>query len=262
MAAGGVAIDPYLLSGTYPGAAPRNADTKGVTSISPVASGSYHCGIYLGQSLLADYVGNFGDTPYATANALVQMFNVSDGALYPAIDNAIGTNGPLGSVPVRIGDQLRTAGVPRAIVACMAVGGTPISAWAPGGVLNPDIAVMVKRLRAVGLEPTHVCWEQGQAELALGTTRSAYAAYGAGLIGTFRNLGVNCPFMIAKSTYQSGAVNVTIQAAYGDIIAANANTFAGPDNDSITAGRVADLHWTQAQADTVAGMWVTAIQAH
>jgi hypothetical protein len=259
---GGVAVDPYALSGVYPGQSARNADTAGLTRVSPVLTGAAKVIIFIGQSNIASFVGNFGDTPYTPSNTLVQMFDVSSGALFNAVDvPMIGCNGPVGNVPIRIGDQLRTAGVARVILANIAIGGTPVSAWAAGGVLNGDIAVMVKRLNAVGLTPTHIVWAQGEQDAILGTARATYAASLNSVISTFRNLGVTCPFLVTKSTYQGGAVNATIQAAYTDVID-NVTVFAGADTDTINSGRIANVHFTQAQANTAAGLHVTAIQAH
>lgn len=258
---GGSASVTYKLSPTYPGQTVRNTDTAGLSRVSPASlSGWGKTIIFIGQSNIASFVGNFGDTPYSISNSLVTMFDISSGGLFTAVDNMIGCNGPLGSVPARIGDQLRTAGVPWVVLADMAIGGTLCSDWAAGGFVNGDIAVMLARLKAVGLTPTEIVWAQGEQDNLAGTSRSMYAASLSSVISTFRNLGVTCPFLVTKSTYDNG-ISTTIQSAYTDVID-NVSVFAGADTDTINSGRIVNIHFTQAQAVTAAGLHVTAIQAH
>ncbi|MDB5609836.1 MAG: hypothetical protein JWP25_6736 [Bradyrhizobium sp.] len=42
----------------------------------------------------------------------------------------------------------------------------------------------------------------------------------------------------------------------------NITIFAGADTDTINSGRVGNIHFTQAQAVTAAGLWKTVLQAH
>ncbi|MDB5609835.1 MAG: hypothetical protein JWP25_6735 [Bradyrhizobium sp.] len=151
-------------------------------------------------------------TPVTTTNSLVQNFSFTNGGVYQAANDfqMYGCDGPLGSVPIRIADQLITAGyAARVIMAPMSVGGVPI-AYFGSGAGKSDIVVMAKRLASVGIVPDGILLADGESDAIAGTSSAAWQASFAQVVSTFRGNGINCNIYVAKSTYAGGVVSATI----------------------------------------------------
>jgi hypothetical protein len=81
----------------------------------------------------------------------------------------------------------------------VAVAGSAIAMWAPGGVLHPMLLAELAALPGQ-LRPTHVLWVQGEADFALGTSADAYRAGFFRLLKSLRDAGVAAPVYAAVST--------------------------------------------------------------
>jgi hypothetical protein len=211
---------------------------------------------------------NTGDTAYTPTNATkVDNFNIFDGGTYRAVDPLLGctirASTTQGNVAGRIADKLINAGkCARVILVPTCYGGTPVSRWAPGGILNQHrLAVIPQILASRGLAASLYIWIQGETDNdPLHTSQASYAASLAGVIAT---PGDGVPWMIAKCTYINGAVSAAVQAA--QVAAVNGTTvFAGADLDSLTGltYRQADLtHFNGTGHDAGADLFVTKIVA-
>lgn len=249
--------DPYTL---WPATPERNTPyntTIARTQVTPRLTGGQTTKtiILVGQSNIAAYVGTGVDTPYAPANSNIHNFDISNGGVFEAEDNLLGCNGTVGSVGIRLGDQLITAGwAQRIILAPMAIGGTQIGQWIASTQYGNDIPVMAKRLASVGLVADIVIAAIGESDAAIGTSQAAFTSAYQSMIATFRAAGITCPFLCTLSTYQSGASDATIRAGTS-AVPDNVTVFLGADTDGITgAGRSDTTHFTQAGADTAAGL--------
>lgn len=118
--------------------------------------------IPFGQSNAGNHIGS----PYAPSGNVVN-FNFLDGACYRARDPLLGApasppphNGSIWSI---LGELLfETARWDRIVLAPIAVGGTFVRDWAPGGIQFPGIGAVVSGLKEVGLQPSAFLWVQGE----------------------------------------------------------------------------------------------------
>lgn len=111
--------------------------------------------LVMGQSNAA----NFGETKYTAT--CTQSLNFYNGNYYALSDPLFGAKGVGGSVWSRLGDMLvQNRFAKYVIIAPVAIGGTSIQTWAPGGANNHLITETIAALHAKGLKITHVLWHQ------------------------------------------------------------------------------------------------------
>ena len=238
---------------------PRITDTTNRVRVAAVQTASTKVVVFIGQSNIANFTGS--GEPHTTALAGVLNFNINDGLTYVAKDPLLGSNGSAGSVPIRVGNLLITAGADRVILAPMAIGSTAVSDWASGGLFNKDIFVMVSRLATSGLVPTQIVWAQGETDAINKISTPVYESRLRSVIATFRAAGVNAPFLVTRSSYQGGAASPTLQLAYSSVVD-NVSVFAGADTDLLGDNyRIGSLHFSQTGADAAAALHAAAILA-
>lgn len=186
----------------------------------------------LGQSNAA----NWGTGSYTPVNAKVHNLSVYDGGVYAAKEPLLGANGGKAGFGIRLADKLITHNkYDRVILAPFAVGGASVEEWSrtANGTLNHRIGVFKRRLDSQGLAATHILWHQGETDYSLGTTQAAYTARLMEVIQTFRDLGINCPFYVAKASWTNGSVSAAVIAAQGAVVSPGNNIYAGPNTDTI-----------------------------
>ena len=154
----------------------------------------------------------------------------------------------------------------RQIILPIAVAGSNIAQWAPGGIHNQRIKVACRRLDSLGLlgHVKGIRSHIGEADNALGTSEADFAAGMAGAHQTFRDEGCTAPILDAISTTQNdGSTSSAVRAAVLSLIGSN-NVFAGPDNDSLTGPTYRDIsgsHLTAAGSIANSGLWETSCTA-
>lgn len=219
--------------------------------------------VVLGQSLTSGH--DQTDYTPANSNAVFQL-NVYDGGLYRAVDPLLGGEGTGGSYSTRLADKWVADGKYQSVVLVpIAVGGTTVAMWAPGGQLNHKIGVAARRLAALALSCSGVIWTQGEQDAFNGLSQASYAASLAGVISTFRVSGIAAPFFVALETWINGsqpAGAAAIRAAQAAVVD-NVGVFQAGDTDTLgNSFRYDNTHWTAAGSDAAANLHKAAINLH
>jgi hypothetical protein len=178
--------------------------------------------------------GNYGTSRY-TAREAVDNFDPSTGKCFAAVDPLLGTDGAGGNFATRLGDILIQAGrYRRVILVPIAVEGASLSA------LNSEYAGridnVISKLKAAGLTPTHLLFQQGEKDAMLTTTREQYVSLLHQLVARFRAAGLDAPFYLSRSTKCDVADpqnSAAVRAAQESAVDGPLNIRQGPDTDAI-----------------------------
>lgn len=257
--------DPYLMTQELPG---REAlkDPRGRTIKSPLIVAGETTGVFIvaGQSLADSSV----NATYSPTNASkIDEINVFDGGCYQAADPMIGASAAgaaYGCFFLRLADKMIIAGkFQRIILVPIAMGGSSITDWAPGGIYHLKLLAAPKRVIAAGIPLnaiSAVLWQQGETDASNSMLQATYKANHDAMTTAFRALHGNIRWFLAKSTTINYA---PIRSAVDQIVAAGPQTFAGADTDTITGGtnRYDSVHPTATGADAMSSLWVTALSA-
>jgi hypothetical protein len=225
------------------------------------AAGEVAVVLAFGQSNAA----NFGETPFSPIQG-VDNFNPFDGKCYRAQDPLLGPDGSSGSPWTRLGHQLVSSGqLKRVLLVPIAVGGSSIKRWTPGGDLHPRIADVKARLDAAGVRVTHIFWHQGESD-AYATTGSEYVERFDQLLTTLRERGLDAPVYPAVATRCGAGVRpkaAEIQAAQRSLPERFEGVFPGPDTDQLDrfSHRVDGCHFSDEGLRAHAALWIQAVWA-
>jgi hypothetical protein len=205
---------------------------------------------------------NYGSSRY-TAREAVDNFDPATGKCFAAADPLLGTDGAGGSFATRLGDILIEAGrYDHVIIVPIARGSSSIS------FLNNEGANLItngiSKLKAAGLTPTHILFQQGETDAGSTTTADQYASLLHQLVKLFRAEGFEAPFYLSSST-KCGPVYPTNAAAVraGQLSAIDSalNIHRGPDTDTIgNDGRSDGCHMNEAGTVANAALWAAFIK--
>ena len=178
--------------------------------------------------------GNYGSTRH-TAREAVDNFDPATGKCFAAADPLLGADGMGGSFATRLGDILIEAGrYDRVIIVPIAMGSSTISS------LNSERAALITnalpKLKAAGLTPTHILFQQGEQDAALTTSAEQYVLQLHQLVTRFRVAGFDAPFYLSRSTKCDAAWPKNIEAVRAGQLSAISdalNIRQGPDTDTI-----------------------------
>jgi hypothetical protein len=178
--------------------------------------------------------GNFG-TRRASAHAAVDNFDPATGKCFAATDPLLGADGTGGHFGTLLGDILIDAGrYRRVVIATSAVSGATVEelntkhAW--------RIDDLVAKLKAAGLKPTHVLYEQGEADARRPTSTALYVTTLHALVQRIRAAGVDAPFYLSQTTtcgYDKADNIAAIRAAQLAALDDKLDIRRGPDTDAI-----------------------------
>lgn len=273
LAVGGLSPpDPYILDDTI---APTVNATSNLTprSLAIDVTKKTLVLITFGQS----QASNANPTLYVPVNsAVIDNFNINDGAAYPIAGLMQGTTGfgliGPGNISARIADKLIPT-FDRVIVATIAIGGTLISDWTTGHLSAPGVGgrfgVLMRRLAARGITPLTpgvtfaAVWMQGEADGEGGTSQAAYQASWNTLYSNMRAAGYSASsrVFIPEETWIRGVTYPAIQAAQvaipnGTVI------FSGGNLDTLDAtNRQDNTHFNDAGAAAAATLIYNAMHA-
>lgn len=206
---------------------------------------------------------NWGSTRY-TAREAVDNFDPGTGKCFAAADPLLGADGTGGSFATRLGDMLIQSGrYERVIFMPIAKGGASLS------FLNNEGAELtnngIARLKAAGLTPTHILFQQGERDALMTTTAEQYAALLHQLVERFRAAGFDAPFYVshsAKCDY-AGPTNIAaVRAGQLSAVDTALNIRRGPDTDTIgNEGRSPDgCHMNEIGTIANAALWAAYIK--
>lgn len=208
-------------------------------------------GLILGQSNAA----NYGETRHQSASG---VWSFHQGSLAPATDPLPGADGSGGSVWTRLGDRLMASGqYDRVIWVPLAIGGSAIAQWVPGGDLYDRIPATIAQLQQAHLKPTHVFWHQGEADAYTWNTPPAeYQQCFRQLVQALREQGVSAPVYICVATrfdrYPGHEPLRSAQRA----LAQDPGICLGPDTDTLGPEyRYDGAHFSTAGLDRFAALW-------
>lgn len=206
----------------------------------------------LGQSNAA----NSGEkVPMAAAP--VPLF--AEGKCFMAADPLPGGTGQGGSIWSRLPHQLSILRPQQSIVlSVLGVDGTSIQDWTgDNSPLRTRLEHHLSAMKAMGLTPQLILWQQGEADARIGTTEAAYGAGLDQLAAVFELNGIQAPIVVAQSTVCRSAPNAQIRAAISAKVAHSARFKQGPDTDTVIGQdlRHDGCHFSEAGLDKAAQHW-------
>jgi len=206
---------------------------------------------------------NFGSARH-TAREAVDNLDPASGKCFAAADPLLGADGLGGSFATHLGDILIQAGrYDRVVLVPIARGGASLA------FLNDEGAELttnaIAKLKAAGLTPTHILFQQGERDAVMTTTAEQYAALLHELVKRFRAAGFDAPFYVSRSAKcdDAGPKNTAAVRA-GQLAAVDAalNIRPGPDTDTIgNEGRSSDgCHMNEIGTIANAALWAAFIK--
>jgi hypothetical protein len=191
------------------------------------------------------------------------IYNVYDRRLWLARDPLLGSDG-LGISPwIPFAENLLRRGPARSIVLALAVrGGTNVSKWTQGAPMRAEVFERIADLRALGLTPDYVLWQQGESDsLPFHTSPEGYAGAVRGFVDSLRGAGISAPVLIAQATRNryTGSYE-PVRAAQIGLAEPSLGILRGPDADRLGPEfRYDGLHLSEAGIAAMARMWVDAV---
>ena len=212
--------------------------------------------VCFGQSNAA----NYGE-PRAACSGPVYSWHL--GKLSRAADPLPGAGGDGGSVWTRLGPRLlgEKPKYEAVVIASIAIKGTSVDQWAPGGEHHPSLISTLRELQSADLAPTHLLWQQGENEALQGGDPDAYRDRFGAMAAAIRAAGVTVPIYVAKASRNYGNVSEPIRAAQAALVNQEARVLAGPDADLLGDDcRLPDrTHLNARGLDRCAQAWAVAI---
>jgi hypothetical protein len=244
------------------------AEQNDWTAIPPPARVERPCGLTSGKTAVIVVHGqsnaaNYGSARHTSREA-VDNFDPASGKCFAAADPLLGTDGLGGSFATHLGDMLIRAGqYDRVILVPIARGGASLA------FLNDEGAKLVTnaiaKLKAAGLTPTHILFQQGETDALMTTTAEQYAALLHQLVKRFRSAGFDAPFYVSRSAkcdYAGPKNTVAVRAGQLAAIDAALDIRQGPDTDTIgNEGRSEDgCHMNEIGTIANAALWAAFVK--
>lgn len=205
---------------------------------------------------------NEGEQAYQPGDGVYNC-NFFDGKCYAALDPLLGATGSGGSPWSRLGDKLIAAGVfKRVLIVPIAVGGSALREWMPGGKHHARILDAQRALTAHGLRVTHALWHQGEAD-ARHTTETEYVGGFQQILDAMRSAGIDAPVYVAVASICQNTGSDAIRSAQREIAATMENVHPGADTDTLDrfVWRFDLCHFSALGLDRHADLWLHALQA-
>ncbi len=159
--------------------------------------------LLIGQS----NAGNHGGQRFRSEHG-ERVVNFFDGRCYIAASPLLGSDGTSGEYWTQLGNLLLDRGsFDQVVLAPVAITGSEVSRWAPGGDLNGIMTGTASELRQKGYLVTHVLWVQGEIDYVKGTNEKDYRDRLLSLVSSLRSHGVTAPVYVAIATRCLGASN-------------------------------------------------------
>lgn len=201
-----------------------------------------------------------------TADAGEQVLLIADGKCIMAVDPLPGSTGAGGSIWLRMARRLARPESQRLFVlSVMGVDATSILDWTDdGSALKNRLVQHLSSMRALGLSPHLVLWQQGEADARLGTTGKAYGDGLDKLAAILDHAGSTAPIVMARSTVCRSAPDAAIRSALEAKARSNARFQLGPDTDTLIDAHLRSdgCHFSAEGLDRAAQLWVVAIGHH
>ena len=209
----------------------------------------------LGQS----NAGNHGSGP-DSAGESVNL--IADGKCVRSSDPLPGATGRGGSIWSHLPSRLIEGAVDRPVVlSVLAVDATSIADWTePQGPLKGLLTDRIASLVKLGLPPSLILWQQGEADAREGTTENDYMTGLTKLAAIVDKAGANAPILLARSTLCKSAQEGSIRNAIAKIVAKDSRFRLGPDTDTLSGDNYrTGCHLKISGLESAARMWASSI---
>ena len=258
MIAGGSAPDGLTIhEASDPTIAVGNRSIDGLTQVSPLLVGGQTTAVIIvgGQSNAA----NYHQTAFAPSNSLVQVLNIYNGGIYTVNSTPLpGCGSTQDNMFKRVADKMITAGkYARIILVPVSMSSMLFADYAAGGQMNHRIVIAGKRLTALGLTATHICWCQGESDNVAATSQATCTSGLQSIIASCASaFGSSVPMYVAQESYYLGATAANVTNAQAAVVGGVVH--AGPNLDSLgSSNRYDNIHFNATGADAAASLWAT-----
>ncbi len=191
----------------------------------------------LGQSNAANYTGAMVQSTYGGA-----VMNYYQGRCYVAADPLLGADGNSGSLWTELANRLISTGqADRVMIVPLAVGGSSMIHWQPGGDLYQELGRLIDALEADHISITDTVWVQGEAERYSDSPfyehAEKYASALKSIIALTRKYGISRFYVSMTSSCSNQAYpskpTRSIREAQMSVLSTKDQIFSGPDIDGI-----------------------------
>jgi hypothetical protein len=219
--------------------------------------------LVLGQSNAANH-GEAGMPPPPPLRV------VHEGRCLWASDPLPGGTGEGGSIwarlPPRLAAQLPEPMRARPVVlALLAVDATPLRDWVRAdSPLRARLLQTATALRASGLAPDLVLWQQGEADARDNTLPLQAATALNDFADLLADTGIGAPWMLAQSTLCRSPPHAALRETVQRQTAAGRRFVPGPDTDQLSGAtmRRDGCHFSAAGLNAAADLWAAALAAY
>lgn len=215
--------------------------------------------------LLALGQSNAGNHGELMASPRKPVNIISEGKCTTALDPLPGAMGRGGSIWSHLPPTIDWPGQTKrpVVISILALDATRISDWtASQSPVRARLVQQIHELAALGLLPTAVLWQQGEADARAGIDKSEYLMQLKALQGIVRGAGASAPIMLGQSTICRSSGHAGVRQAIAELAREGAGFIAGADTDKLvgTRYRVDDCHFTVEGQIAAADLWLSAIR--
>lgn len=189
--------------------------------------------------------------------AHVYNFNVFTGRCFMASDPLLGTTGKGAGFAMRLGAMLVDAKLFSDVVLVpIAVGGTRVRDWAPGGAHHPRALLALKRLKSADLPVTFALWHQGEGDATPDFSKSEYKRHFMGMFTSLRLQGTKADFFVPLASLCRDSPHSGVREAQAELVDPKRGIYAGPDTDTLgLKERFDGCHFSSRGLDKHARLW-------
>jgi len=202
---------------------------------------------------------NVGETKRRSHERVLNFF---EGKLFRAEDPLLGGDDVRGSVWTRLGDLLiEGKHYDKVVLIPVAVSGSAIARWQPGGDIHPVLMKRLEEARRSGLTVTHLLWHQGETDAERHTPKSNYQQSFNAMLSSLRREGVTAPIYLSVAT-RCGRQrpDPIVQRAQIELVDPKQGIYSGPNTDTLGFEyRYDGCHFADAGLDAAARLWLEAL---
>lgn len=263
-AAGAALLVLAAVAAAWPARAPDRLQAKLAAIRQPVPHSSVPCAALLAERPLRLLVlgqsnaANHGDAA-AAGSSVAPVALLANGQCYRSRAPLPGATGEGGSVWPQLVQELQAAGGRPVLLSVVAVDGTSIADWTGPGALQRHLGEQLDAMRAAGMQPDLVLWQQGEADARDGTDQASYGAGLTQLRSLLAQHGVQAPLVAALSTYCPGSDGRAVRQALQAQAAAGLLQL-GPDTDTLQGSLRNGCHFSADGLQAAAQLWAQHLQ--
>jgi hypothetical protein len=202
-----------------------------------------------------------------------RVVNFFGGQCYVAGSPLLGSDGNSGEYWTQLGNLLLDRGsFDLVVLTPVAISGSEVSRWVPGGDLNGTMIDTASQLQQRGYLVTHVLWVQGEIDYTKGTSEKDYRDRFRALVKSLRSNGIEAPVYIGVATKCLGASNrgTRLHSVDNPVARAQlalpdpaANLIGGVNSDALLGDldRYDDCHFSSSGEQKVARAWTDLLSA-